>query len=208
MPLMQPRASPHGAISLRFNVHWTRASARPHSVQRTALPPGMILRAGRPDVYETLRGVIAGVRSAHWKSRRGGSSDGPSGVVIGSCGPAALIDDAVRAVGRVSWAEWKAVGGVESIEEYACFSILLVVTGHVLNEFRRQGVWVVKFIKFFLIFIRPRRCWTALTFWFSWVNKGRDPNYYSTIYKLGVAGPFTHHLYPVDGLYPEVVRDG
>ncbi|KAI0251040.1 ferric reductase like transmembrane component-domain-containing protein [Lactifluus subvellereus] len=136
MPLMQPRASPHAAISLRFNVHWTRASARPHRVPRTALPPGMVLRAGRPDIYETLRGVIAGVRSVHWKNRRGGSSDGPSGVVIGSCGPTALIDDAARAVGRVSWVEWKAVGGVESIEEYACSPTPLVVIGHVLNEFR------------------------------------------------------------------------
>ena len=39
-------------------------------------------------------------------------------IVIGSCGPTALIDDASRAVGRVSRADWRDVGGVESIEEY------------------------------------------------------------------------------------------
>ena len=43
-PLMQPRASPHTSLSLRFNVHWTRISARPPRVPRTALPPGMYIR--------------------------------------------------------------------------------------------------------------------------------------------------------------------
>jgi ferric-chelate reductase len=131
-PLMQPRASPHTALSLRFIVHWTRASSRPHRLPRVALPPGMHLRPGRPDISDTLQDVIAGVRAAYSR-RRGGSSDVPSGVVIGSCGPPALMDDAVRAVGRVSWADWKDVGGVESIEEYACSLAPLVIAGH-LNE--------------------------------------------------------------------------
>jgi len=115
IPLMQPRSSPHASLSLRFNVHWTRASSRPPRVPRTALPQGMYLRAGRPDIFATLQSVMSGVRAAYSKSR--GGSDLPSGVVIGSCGPAALMDDAARAVGRVSWANWKDVGGVESIEE-------------------------------------------------------------------------------------------
>ncbi|KAI0261234.1 hypothetical protein BC834DRAFT_972832 [Gloeopeniophorella convolvens] len=115
LPLMRPRASPHTALSLRFTVHWTRASSRPPRVPRVPLPPGMHLRAGRPDIHATLQSVIAGVR-ATYASKRGGP-DAPSGVVIGSCGPDALIDDAARAVGRISWADWKDVGGVESIEE-------------------------------------------------------------------------------------------
>jgi hypothetical protein len=79
----------------------------------------MYLRPGRPDISATMENVIAGVRSAYSTSR-GGGSDLPSGIVIGSCGPAALMDDAARAVGRVSWADWKDVGGVESIEECVC----------------------------------------------------------------------------------------
>jgi hypothetical protein len=108
IPLMRPRASPHTSLSLRFNVHWTRVSARPPRVPRTALPPGMYIRPGRPDIFERLQSVITGVRSA---------SASPGGIIVGSCGPAVLMDDAARAVGRVSWADWKDVGGVESIEE-------------------------------------------------------------------------------------------
>ena len=119
-PLMQPRASPDTSLSLRFNVHWTRVSARPPRVPRTALPPGMYIRPGRPDISDTLQSVITGVRSAYSTHRGNNGLDFPSGIVIGSCGPAALMDDAARAVGRVSWADWKDVGGVESIEEYAC----------------------------------------------------------------------------------------
>ena len=84
----------------------------------------MHLRAGRPDINATMQSVISGVRDAYATAGRAGrsqssrTSDSPSGIVIGSCGPIALIDDATRAVGRVSWADWKDVGGVESIEEY------------------------------------------------------------------------------------------
>jgi hypothetical protein len=130
----------------------------------------MHLHAGRPDIYDTLQGVIAGVRAAYSRSRSG-SSDVPSGVVIGSCGPTALMDDAVRAVGRVSWADWKDVGGVESIEEYACSSTPPVVVGH-LNEFHRQGVWVVKSVKFFLLI--SVHCRTASNFDNPEVFYGRD----------------------------------
>ncbi|KAH9040998.1 hypothetical protein EDB85DRAFT_2253799, partial [Lactarius pseudohatsudake] len=118
-PLMQPRASPRAALSLRFSVHWTRTSAlRPaHPVPRTALPPGMYLRAGRPDIHATLQSVIASVGEAYSTTCRKCGTGSPSGIVIGSCGPTALIDDAARAVSRVSWADWIDIGGVESIEE-------------------------------------------------------------------------------------------
>ena len=115
---MQPRASPHTLLSLRFNVHFTRVSFRPPRVLRTALPEGMYIRQGRPDIFDALQRVITGVRSAY---RMSGGSDFPSGIVIGSCGPTALMDDAARAVGRVTWADWKDVGGVESVEECVFF---------------------------------------------------------------------------------------
>ncbi len=123
---MQPRGSPDTSLSLRFNVHWTRVSGRPPRVPRTALPPGMYIRPGRPDIFDTLQSAITAVRSAYSASRRSGGSDIPSGIVIGSCGPAALMDDAARAVGRVSWADWKDVGGVESIEECVCLLFFCV----------------------------------------------------------------------------------
>ena len=117
-PLMQPRASPHVSLSLRFNIHWTRVSSRPPRVLRTALPAGMYIRPGRPDIFDTLQSVITGVRSAYSTSHQShGGLDMPSGIVIGSCGPVAFMDDVTRAVGRVNWADWKDVGGVENIEE-------------------------------------------------------------------------------------------
>lgn len=116
---MNPRSSPHNPLSLRFNVHWTQASSRPPAVPRMALPQGMYLRPGRPDIHATLKNATAGVIEACASSRsRNRSSTTPSGVVIGTCGPTSLIDDAVRAVGRVNWSDWGEVGGVESIEEY------------------------------------------------------------------------------------------
>jgi hypothetical protein len=63
-PLMHPRASPHTSLSLCFDVHWTRISSCPPRVPRTALPPGMYISPGRPDIFATLQNVIAGVRSA------------------------------------------------------------------------------------------------------------------------------------------------
>jgi ferric-chelate reductase len=133
-PLMQPRASPQTSLSLRFNVHWTRVSARPPRMPRTALPPGMYIRPGRPNIFNTLQSVIADVRSAYSTSWRNGGSDIPRGIVVGSCGPVALIDDAPRAVGRVSWADWKDVGGIESIGE--CVFSIIVFVSHMLKRYR------------------------------------------------------------------------
>jgi len=116
---MQPRSSLRTALSLRFSVHWTRTAALAPQVSRTALPPGMYLRAGRPDLFATLQGVIASVSEAYSSTTTccRCSPDSPTGIVIGSCGPTSLRDDAARAVGGVSWADWIDMGGVESIEE-------------------------------------------------------------------------------------------
>lgn len=101
-----------------------------------ALPQGMYLRPGRPDIDATLQNAIAGVTEMFWPRRnRNRNPTTPSGIVIGTCGSTSLIDDATRAVGRVNWSDWGEVGGVESIEE--CVSILihttLAVAGPVLN---------------------------------------------------------------------------
>jgi hypothetical protein len=103
---------------------------------RTALPPGMYLHRGRPDIFDTLQSVITGVRTAYSTGWSDDGSDLPSGVVIGSCGPAALMDDAARAVGRVSWADWKDVGGVESVEECVFSSSIIVLASRMLNVYR------------------------------------------------------------------------
>jgi ferric-chelate reductase len=118
-PLMQPRPSPRAELSLRFSVHWTRASALSPQVLRMTLPSGMYLHVGRPNIRATLQGVIEGVRDAYSSTASCCRCrlESPTGVAIGSCGPTSLIDNAVGAVNRVSWADWIDIGGVESIEE-------------------------------------------------------------------------------------------
>jgi ferric-chelate reductase len=79
----------------------------------------MYIQSGRPDIFSALQSVIAGVRSSYYSTGWSDDSraDLPHGVIVGSCGPTALMDDAAQAVGRVSWRDWKDVGGVESVEE-------------------------------------------------------------------------------------------
>jgi len=130
---MQPRSTPHTSLSLRFNIYWTRASSRPPLVPRTALPQGMYIRPGRPDIHGTLKDAITGVLDVYSKNKSR-SAPTPSGLVIGTCGPTSLVDDATRAVGRVNWSDWNDVGGVESIEECVFSSLArtsFVVAGRV-----------------------------------------------------------------------------
>jgi ferric-chelate reductase len=116
---MQPRPSPRAALSLRFSVHWTRASALSSQVLRMTLPQGMYLHVGRPNINATLQGVIEGVRDTYSSTTSCCRCrlESPTGVAIGSCGPTSLTDTAVGAVNKVSWADWIDIGGVESIEE-------------------------------------------------------------------------------------------
>ena len=99
----------------------------------------MYIQSGRPDISNTLQSVITGVRGAYYSTgwSDDSSAEFPRGIVVGSCGPTALIDDAAQAVGRVSWADWKDVGGVETVEEYVCpFLILSLLSLYMLNGYR------------------------------------------------------------------------
>ena len=146
-PIMRPRASPRAALSIRFSVHWTRTFAHAPQVPRTTLPPGMYIRAGRPDIHATLQSMIDSLRDAYSMSeccKCSGAS--PSGIVIGTCGPLALIDDSVRAVNKVSWADWIDMGGVESVEECVKLLLLLAIG---LTKFLLQAIRMVKHLSFF-----------------------------------------------------------
>ena len=154
---MRPRASYHSSLSLRFNVHWTRVSSyHPPRVPHTTLPTGMYIQSGRPDIFNSLQSVIAGVRSSfYWTGWNDDPrADLPRGIVVGSCGPTALMDDAAQAVRRVSWTDWKDVGGVENVEECVCrFLILsLLLPCHVCSRDTAQEFWVVKIHLLFLFF--------------------------------------------------------
>ena len=159
-PLMLPRTPSHSSLSLRFNVHWTRVSSyHPPRVPHTTLPPGMCIQSGRPDVFDVLQRVIDGVRTVY---STGWSDDSlgelPKGIVVGSCGPTALMDDAAQAVGRVSWMDWKGVGGVESVEECVKFffdSLFLFCSRD------RTGLSGGKNSSLISTFIFLCRCWTT-----------------------------------------------
>jgi hypothetical protein len=57
------------------------------------------------------------------------------------------MDDAARAVGRVSWADWKDVGGVESIEECVC--PILAIASCILKGYRTGYLGGNDFLFFF-----------------------------------------------------------
>jgi len=118
----------------------------------------MYIRPGRPDIHGTLNDAISGVLNVYSKIESR-SAPMPSGVVIGTCGPTALVDDATRAVGRVNWPDWNDVGGVESIEE--CVFPSLVVYQWVLISFK-QGIRMVESQYMF----RPEGCRSTHTRWF------------------------------------------
>jgi hypothetical protein len=112
---LRPRASPGAPLAVRVTVHYTRASEGLPRLASEQLPPGVVLRAGRPDVAHALRDACDAVRAALGPTSRA------RGVVLATCGPAALADEAHRAVGRVGWARWREVAGVEVVSECVCW---------------------------------------------------------------------------------------
>jgi hypothetical protein len=144
----------------------------------------MYIRPGRPDIFDTLQSVITGVRSAYSTSRMNGGSELPGGIVIGSCGPIALMDDAARAVGRVGWADWKDVGGVESVEECVCSFLLLCLSSPVLcSRDAEQGVWVVIDFPFIFFSSIAGQLQTLMALWRRFKESRRWISCYFTIFE-------------------------
>ena len=95
-----------------MSVHFTRAGSSPRI---PALPAGVRLLPGRADLRRAVAATVAAVLSAHAGGR--GPHGYPAGVVVGTCGPMELGDEAVRAAAGVDRASWHDVGGVETYEE-------------------------------------------------------------------------------------------
>jgi ferric-chelate reductase len=112
-PLLRPRPSPHSALSISMTVHFTRA-ARSELPDPARLPIGLHVVPGRPNALRALEGTIDRVLAV--SSRAAGAAP-TSGVVAACCGPPALVEQVSGAVGDVSWARWRDVGGVESVSE-------------------------------------------------------------------------------------------
>jgi len=101
------------SISLRINVHYTRAFASSTiSVDGLELPYGLTLSPGRPEIGDLLSASI-GCTSALKRS----TAAGVHGVVVGVCGPEELMSH-VRQVESAIGSQVRAtVGGVELVEE-------------------------------------------------------------------------------------------
>lgn len=68
---------------------------------------------------ETVDSVISthAMGSSGYGGKSGVTEEYPCGVIVGSCGPVELGDQASDAVGAVDWKRWKEVGGVEAYDE-------------------------------------------------------------------------------------------
>ncbi|KZV76839.1 hypothetical protein PENSPDRAFT_679856 [Peniophora sp. CONT] len=114
-PLLRPRPSPHSALAVRMIVHYTRSGGRGPLPDSSCLPTGVHLRAGRPDLSQTLDAAIDSVLNASPASERAG------GLVAAACGPLELVAQLQSAVGSLSWKRWRDVGGVETVSEAFAF---------------------------------------------------------------------------------------
>lgn len=94
--------------NIRISVFYTRASTSSHTMYEN-LHPSIVLNVGRP--------MIAGVLESVIDQTRGMSEGAPSGVFVGACGPAGLIERTRSAIGGVSSERAQSVGGLELSEE-------------------------------------------------------------------------------------------
>ena len=110
--------------TVRISVHYTQAGnaqAAMKAFSQNPLPNDLTLHAGRPKLAQTLAGVVDQARSlamfnkGYRKSDVKGatSSSGPSGVIVGVCGPGGLAEDVKRVVSELDPNRRKQVGGVE-----------------------------------------------------------------------------------------------
>ncbi|VDC03797.1 unnamed protein product [Peniophora sp. CBMAI 1063] len=109
--LLEPRPSPHGSFMVRIAVHYTRVSPGAMKALNPAeLPAGLVLHAGRPYVRTVLADACRATAAAHPGVRA-------RGLVVSTCGPAQISEQAHAAVGSVSWEHWRQVGGIEVVSE-------------------------------------------------------------------------------------------
>ncbi|ETW75457.1 ferric reductase [Heterobasidion irregulare TC 32-1] len=117
---LRPRASPHGSLQVRISIYYTRAprAGALDALSSLSHPVGLNLRPGRPNLGKHLTETTDAVVLAHsMRHASKGSEQYPCGVIVGTCGPVDLGDEAGKAVGSVPWKKWKEVGGVEAYDE-------------------------------------------------------------------------------------------
>lgn len=106
--MLLARASSSHALTLAITVHYTRASAEQPLPQ---LPVGMRVVAGRPNLKAALSNVAKRTESTMTPKNKA------TGIFVGVCGPAGLVEDAWRAEDALDGEMKKKVGGVELHEE-------------------------------------------------------------------------------------------
>ena len=103
-------------LDLSIKIFYTRAVTAEDMEKYMAVhdfPAGLSLTSGRAWIPQILTDLVD--RTSAALSQESGSSS--HGVIVGTCGPAGLSDDARRAIRIVGKAEKKAVGGIELHEE-------------------------------------------------------------------------------------------
>ncbi|KAJ1308190.1 hypothetical protein OPQ81_003905 [Rhizoctonia solani] len=102
------RASTIHTLALRVKIHYTRASeSLPSNISELVGHDFISFVPGRPDVTQTVSEAVR-------RTAVGGTA---GGVVVGVCGPQALVEDVWKAERAVPGEMRKAAGGVEVHEE-------------------------------------------------------------------------------------------
>ncbi|KAG8705482.1 hypothetical protein FRC09_002931 [Ceratobasidium sp. 395] len=102
------RASTVHTLNMRVTIHYTRAiSTLPANISALAGHEGIAFAAGRPNITGSLDEVV----------RQTAAYGTSGGVVVGVCGPQALVEDVWKAERAVGGEMRTAAGGVEVHEE-------------------------------------------------------------------------------------------
>ncbi|KAG8738241.1 hypothetical protein FRC10_007109 [Ceratobasidium sp. 414] len=102
------RASTVHTLSMRVTIYYTRAATTlPANISALAVHESISFAAGRPNLTNALDDVV----------RRTAAHGTAGGVVVGVCGPGALVEDVWRAERAGGGEMRKAAGGVEVHEE-------------------------------------------------------------------------------------------
>ncbi|CUA72829.1 Ferric/cupric reductase transmembrane component 7 [Rhizoctonia solani] len=105
---LSSRASTIHTLALRVMIHYTRASESvPTNISELVGHDFISFVAGRPDITQTVSEAVR-------RTAVGGSA---GGVIVGVCGPQALVEDVWKAERAVGSEVRKAAGGVEVHEE-------------------------------------------------------------------------------------------